>query len=638
MLKKWKIIKVFTLLVFIFVCINNHQTAKGLEIDQSDTVTNVLDGESFRIVRDEVRLADIDAPEFIEEGYQNATEKLRQMIEGRKIFLDLDHRTGRDPYGRLIAVAYIEHNSTHLLNINEALIKVGTVIECDTSENDFNPNDWQLFIKKTSTVYEIKNLETSNCILEVTIEGSGTSDPGYGSHTFLEGSNVVVNAVPSEGWLFNKCMVNGVLIETIPFTVIMDQNHKVEVFFIRDPQSCGLRFNILDEDGNQVREATINSTLQPQKQRQILTKTDLSGSISIDGVFKGEYEFSISKPGYLTEKVSVNLDYQESKTKNIVLEWAPLDFTLTIKDEYGLPVSEVSLLSINQPTNQDVVSGKTSEQGKSVFMDMKPGFYEFSVLGRWIKNRTISIDVPINADDGILFSEIVQRTSTLIMFFEDESDDFNYISYVNVLTLEVPEGQEALSLEMNSGEKMNELLPGSYTFEFSREEFEPKQVTYVLSAGEVQQYIVLSRSVKTNGLGSSSLLILMFTFIPSILFIQKRKKVPPDSSLESTETEKLFDDLEEEPVADWVIRDEIDYKVELPDIPKYWATDKGAIIEAAVVFGLRTFEEIMAVQNMDEKQLQILIDDMLSSGELIKLDTGFLIREDIQEQWKKYFK
>jgi hypothetical protein len=204
--------------------------------------------------------------------------------------------------------------------------------------------------------------------------------------------------------------------------------------------------------------------------------------------------------------------------------------------------------------------------------------------------------------------------------------------------LEVPEGQEALSLEMNSGEKMNELLPGSYTFEFSREEFEPKQVTYVLSAGEVQQYIVLSRSVKTNGLGSSSLLILMFTFIPSILFIQKRKKVPPDSSLESTETEKLFDDLEEEPVADWVIRDEIDYKVELPDIPKYWATDKGAIIEAAVVFGLRTFEEIMAVQNMDEKQLQILIDDMLSSGELIKLDTGFLIREDIQEQWKKYFK
>jgi len=97
MFKKWTYAKLFSLLVFILLCSNSISCVKAWEIDLTSKVTYVVDGDSFKIQGDEVRLADVDAPEFYEEGYSKASERLDHYINGKKVFLDLDQKTGRDP-------------------------------------------------------------------------------------------------------------------------------------------------------------------------------------------------------------------------------------------------------------------------------------------------------------------------------------------------------------------------------------------------------------------------------------------------------------------------------------------------------------------------------------------------------------
>lgn len=68
-----------------------------------------------------VRLADVDAPEYSEMGYQDATDHLTALIYGQRAYLDIDDLYRIGGYGRLICVVYLQYNSTHYLNVNKAL-------------------------------------------------------------------------------------------------------------------------------------------------------------------------------------------------------------------------------------------------------------------------------------------------------------------------------------------------------------------------------------------------------------------------------------------------------------------------------------------------------------------------------------
>ena len=47
------------------------------EVDKTSTVTNIVDGDTFDIATGErIRLADVDAPEYYERGYSQATDYL----------------------------------------------------------------------------------------------------------------------------------------------------------------------------------------------------------------------------------------------------------------------------------------------------------------------------------------------------------------------------------------------------------------------------------------------------------------------------------------------------------------------------------------------------------------------------------
>ncbi len=132
---------------FLFVTLVNVSgtSGSGWEIDEVGTVTRVVDGDTFDATPvGRVRLADINTPEVGQLGAREATDHLSSLIRNRVVYLDVDDLYGSDVYGRVVAVVYVRHNATHLINVNEALLEAGLAAVADFP-NEFNPETWTLY-------------------------------------------------------------------------------------------------------------------------------------------------------------------------------------------------------------------------------------------------------------------------------------------------------------------------------------------------------------------------------------------------------------------------------------------------------------------------------------------------------------
>jgi endonuclease YncB( thermonuclease family) len=137
--------------------------------DALAVVVRVVDGDTFRAritcvsgafsgrisvdTEYRVRLADVNAPELGTVEGERARRALESLIQGRTVLLDVDGVGVFDRYGRIIAVAYIEYNGTHLLNINKWLVEEGYARVWD-HPNEFNPGTWKLYKPRERTVAE----------------------------------------------------------------------------------------------------------------------------------------------------------------------------------------------------------------------------------------------------------------------------------------------------------------------------------------------------------------------------------------------------------------------------------------------------------------------------------------------------
>lgn len=88
---------IFVLLLICNVC--SAEIGKVIRVVDGDTFDIILPVEKARI-----RLACIDAPESKQEYGKEATECLREAIEGESVTL---YMTGNDLYGRRIAIVYL---------------------------------------------------------------------------------------------------------------------------------------------------------------------------------------------------------------------------------------------------------------------------------------------------------------------------------------------------------------------------------------------------------------------------------------------------------------------------------------------------------------------------------------------------
>ena len=116
------------------------------EIDETTVVSRVIDGDTFDVTPgDRIRLADVDAPEYYEEGYNESKNFLTELVLNKTVYLDIDDISRTDPYNRLVCVVYVDYNSTYVMNVNKALLVNGHAVIWNFTNNEFDPYTWSLY-------------------------------------------------------------------------------------------------------------------------------------------------------------------------------------------------------------------------------------------------------------------------------------------------------------------------------------------------------------------------------------------------------------------------------------------------------------------------------------------------------------
>jgi endonuclease YncB( thermonuclease family) len=115
-------------------------------------VSEVVDGDTFRIGVQSIRMIGINSPEIGEPCSLEAKEKLEDMIIGKEIRLEKDI-TEKDEYGRLLRYVYVDN-----LFINAEMIRLGLA-----RVEEIKPN-----VKYSDLFLETENKarKSSRCIWE----------------------------------------------------------------------------------------------------------------------------------------------------------------------------------------------------------------------------------------------------------------------------------------------------------------------------------------------------------------------------------------------------------------------------------------------------------------------------------------
>lgn len=178
-----KIILILVYLVLLTI------SASATPIEAFGNVTNVVDGGIIDIQDiGRVRLADISYPKMETAEGAQAKDYATQWLQDRRVFLDLDNKTGKDQYDRWVAVVYIANDDGSVntsRNFNRMLVDSGNACILDFSDNEFSPADWWDGFIPTDKCIESDQESTSNygfssprTLLQSTSTKSSTSSVG----------------------------------------------------------------------------------------------------------------------------------------------------------------------------------------------------------------------------------------------------------------------------------------------------------------------------------------------------------------------------------------------------------------------------------------------------------------------------
>lgn len=152
--------------LFVLVSISI-QTVSSIDFDMNSTVVWVQDGDTFKLANEEwIRLADINAPNSTQTGYNASKWYLYDLIFGKTVYLQVDEKIVNN---RLICVAYIDYSPTQYLNVNEALLSHGYAWEDNFTDNRFDPSTWTLYVVKSNVQPQPSQLESDYTTLLLVI-------------------------------------------------------------------------------------------------------------------------------------------------------------------------------------------------------------------------------------------------------------------------------------------------------------------------------------------------------------------------------------------------------------------------------------------------------------------------------------
>jgi endonuclease YncB( thermonuclease family) len=249
----------FTLLILFFTITTYFiliPTTHAIQTDLTGQVSYVHDGDTFDINSGNtaIRLADIDAPEYGEAGYDQAKWYLYNLVYGKTVYLDQSTLNGLS-FDRLVCIVYIDYDSSNYLNVNKKMIASGYASQIDYS-NDFNPATWTMLVPKSSLPPPF-----SYTLSIRTPIGEGSTNPMVGSYTYSEVTSLRVVATPSTGWALDHWELDGVNVGNInPYDITMNTDYQLKAVFSQSQTSS--RMVIIDQfivDDDRVDVGTIQS-------------------------------------------------------------------------------------------------------------------------------------------------------------------------------------------------------------------------------------------------------------------------------------------------------------------------------------------------------------------------------------------
>jgi endonuclease YncB( thermonuclease family) len=134
--------RIFLVALFLVVFVSMSRYVGSLfgpQFDAVDTCSYVVDGDTFDVSSGHrIRLADVDAPERGEYGFDEATNYVGDMIYGKTVYLDLDDVNMYDTTAtRLVSVVYVEVEPGTHLNLNQALLDHGLANGSEHSQTHY---------------------------------------------------------------------------------------------------------------------------------------------------------------------------------------------------------------------------------------------------------------------------------------------------------------------------------------------------------------------------------------------------------------------------------------------------------------------------------------------------------------------
>ena len=164
-------------------------------------VDRIIDGDTFVLTnKQEIRLMSVNAPEAGLCGSQEATDKLKSLIEGKKVRLEGDLN---DHFGRLLALVYVDD-----ILVNKEIILSGWARFTSTASSESENLKAAFQTAKTeklgvfsSKCYQSANPQNPKCNIKGNVrEGKKTYFfPGCGNH-----SNVALELDQGDQWFCSE--------------------------------------------------------------------------------------------------------------------------------------------------------------------------------------------------------------------------------------------------------------------------------------------------------------------------------------------------------------------------------------------------------------------------------------------------
>ena len=122
-------------LLFLILLVGGCVTGSAVkELKGPFLVTNVVDGDTLDLDNNErIRMSGINTPETGECYYQEAKEKLAELVLNKRVYVEMD-RSDKDKYGR--SLRYIYLNETELVLVNGVLVENGFARVYDKYKGD----------------------------------------------------------------------------------------------------------------------------------------------------------------------------------------------------------------------------------------------------------------------------------------------------------------------------------------------------------------------------------------------------------------------------------------------------------------------------------------------------------------------